>query len=380
MDKKKMILVGTAYPFRGGLAVYNERLARAFQNEGYEVEIWTFTVQYPNFLFPGKTQFSTEPAPEGLFIRRELNSVNPFNWLRVGRKLRKAQADMVVMKFWIPYMAPSLGVVARKARKNKMTRAVSIIDNIIPHEKGFADRMLASFFLKSIDGCVAMSKSVLEDVKSFDAVKNMVFCPHPLYDNFGTKVSREEALDFMQLDPQYRYMLFFGIIRDYKGLDLLLQAMGDERLKKMKVKLIVAGEFYNNAEQYHELERQLALSEQLVWRSQFVPDSEVKYYFNAADIVVQPYKSATQSGVTQIAYHFDKPMMVTDVGGLKEIVPDGVVGYVTAVDPKQIADALVDFFENDRKEAFERNIQVEKQKYSWSRMVDALVSVSNNEL
>ena len=371
-----MILVGTAYPYRGGLAVYNERLARSFQDAGYEVEIWTFTVQYPNFLFPGKTQFSTEPAPEGLVIRRELNSVNPFSWLKVGRKLRKAQADIIVMKFWIPYMAPSLGVVARLARKNKKTKVVSIIDNIIPHEKGVADKSLASFFLKSVDGCVTMSKSVLCDVERFNAVKNVVFCPHPLYDNFGMKVSREEALDFLQLDPQYRYMLFFGIIRDYKGLDLLLQAMGDERLKRMKVKLIVAGEFYNNGEQYHELEKSLGLENQLVWHSEFVPDSEVKYYFNACDIVVQPYKSATQSGVTQIAYHFDKPMIVTDVGGLKEIVPDGVVGYVTGVNPAQIADALVDFFGNDRKDAFERNIQVEKQKYSWGRMVDALVSVS----
>jgi glycosyltransferase involved in cell wall biosynthesis len=376
MDKKKMILVGTAYPYRGGLAVYNERLARSFQEEGYEVEIWTFTVQYPNFLFPGKTQFSTEPAPEGLAIKRELNSVNPFNWLKVGRKLRKAQADIVVMKFWIPYMAPSLGVVARMARKNKKTRVVSIIDNIIPHEKGVADKSLSSFFLKSVDGCVTMSKSVLGDVGRFNAVKNVVFCPHPLYDNFGEKVSREEALRFLQLDPDTRYMLFFGIIRDYKGLDLLLQAMADDRLKRMKVKLIIAGEFYNNGEQYHELEKSLGLENQLVWHSEFVPDSEVKYYFNACDIVVQPYKSATQSGVTQIAYHFEKPMLVTDVGGLKEIVPDGVVGYVTEVDPAKIADALIDFFGNDRKEAFERNIQEEKQKYSWGRMVDALVSVS----
>ena len=376
MDKKKMILVGTAYPYRGGLAVYNERLARSFQEEGYEVEIWTFTVQYPSFLFPGKTQFSTEPAPEGLAIKRELNSMNPFNWLKVGRKLRKAQADIVVMKFWIPYMAPSLGVVARMARKNKKTRVVSIIDNIIPHEKGVADQPLASFFLKSVDGCVTMSKSVLGDVERFNAVKNVVFCPHPLYDNFGEKVSRKDALRFLHLDPDMRYMLFFGIIRDYKGLDLLLQAMGDERIKQMNVKLIIAGEFYNNGEQYHELEKSLGLENQLVWHSEFVPDSEVKYYFNACDIVVQPYKSATQSGVTQIAYHFEKPMLVTDVGGLKEIVPDGVVGYVTAVDPAQIADALVDFFANDRKEAFERNIQVEKQKYSWGRMVDALVSVS----
>lgn len=371
-----MILVGTAYPYRGGLAVYNERLARSFQEEGYEVEIWTFTVQYPNFLFPGKTQFSTEPAPEGLIIHRKLNSVNPFNWLKVGRQLRKANADLVVMRFWIPYMAPSHGFVARRARKNKQTKVVSILDNVVPHEKGFADKMLARYFIKSIDGGVTMSESVLADAKAIDVNKKVVFCPHPLYDNFGAKVSREEALEFLHLDPSYRYMLFFGIIRDYKGLDLLLQAMNDERIKQMKVKLIIAGEFYNNADQYHELEQNLGIKEQLVWHSEFVPDSEVKYFFNAADIVVQPYKSATQSGVTQIAYHFEKPMLVTDVGGLKEIVPDGKVGYVTEVDPKLIASALVDFFENNRHDAFVQNIQVEKQKYSWSRMVDALVSVS----
>ena len=376
MDGKKMILVGTAYPYRGGLAVYNERLARSFQEEGYEVEIWTFTVQYPNFLFPGKTQFSTEPAPQGLTIHRKLNSVNPFNWLKVGRQLRKAKADLVVMRFWIPYMAPSHGFIARRARKNGKTRVVSILDNIVPHEKGFADRMLARYFMNSLDGGVTMSKSVLEDARAIDSNKKLQFCVHPLYDNFGTSVSREEALNFLHLDPQFRYMLFFGIIRDYKGLDLLLQAMSDERLRRMKVKLIIAGEFYNNAEQYHQLEHELGLEEQLVWHSEFVPDSEVKYYFNAADIVVQPYKSATQSGVTQIAYHFEKPMLVTDVGGLKEIVPDGKVGYVTQVNPQEIASALVDFFENQRYESFVQNIQVEKQKYSWSRMVDALVSVA----
>ena len=376
MGKPKMILVGTAYPYRGGLAVYNERLARSFQEAGYEVEIWTFTVQYPNFLFPGKTQLSTEPAPKGLTIHRKLNSVNPFNWLKVGRQLRRANADLVVMRFWIPYMAPSHGFIARRARKNKQTRVVSILDNIVPHEKGFADRMLARYFMRSLNGGVTMSKSVLDDAKAIDAHKKVEFCPHPLYDNFGAKVTREAALEYLHLDPQYRYMLFFGIIRDYKGLDLLLQAMSDERLKRMKVKLIIAGEFYNNAGQYHELEQSLGLKEQLVWHSEFVPDSEVKYYFNAADIVVQPYKSATQSGVTQIAYHFETPMLVTDVGGLKEIVPDGVVGYVTPVDPQKIASALVDFFENQRYDAFVQHIQVEKQKYSWSRMVDTLVSVS----
>ena len=380
MEKRKVILVGTAYPFRGGIAAFNERLASCFQKQGYEVEIWTFTVQYPNFLFPGKTQLSTEPEPQGLAIQRVLNSVNPFNWIKVGRRLRKAAPDLVVMRYWIPYMAPSHGVVARMARKNKKTKVAAVLDNVIPHEKRFGDTLLTKYFLRSIDAGVTMARAVMEDARRLAPGLKTDYCPHPLYDHFGDKVSRAEALDFLKIDPQPRYLLFFGIIRDYKGLDLLLQAMADERLLEKDVKAIVAGEFYNNDEKYHALEKQLGLEDRIIWHSRFIPDNEVKFFFNAADIVVQPYKSATQSGVTQIAYHFDKPMLVTDVGGLKEMVPDGV-GYVTQTDPKDIADALVEFFDHDREKMafFEERIREEKKKYAWERMVKAVSSVLDNK-
>jgi glycosyltransferase involved in cell wall biosynthesis len=213
-----------------------------------------------------------------------------------------------------------------------------------------------------------MSDSVLEDLNQFDTVKPRIFCRHPLYDNFGAKASREEALKFLGLDPKQRYMLFFGLIRDYKGLDLLLKAYSDSRFRKMNVKLIVAGEFYSGSEKYFEMEKELGLEGMIVWKSDFVPDSEVRYCFGAADIIVQPYKSATQSGVTQIAYHFEKPMLVTNVGGLAEIVPDGKVGYVVEPDSAQIADALVDFFENSRQEQFTEGILTEKKQYAWSNM------------
>ena len=377
MEKRKVILVGTAYPFRGGIAAFNERLAWCFQKQGYEVEIWTFTVQYPDFLFPGKTQLSTEPEPQGLAIKRVFNSVNPFNWIKVGRRLRKADADLVVMRFWIPYMAPSHGVVARMARKNKKTKVVAVLDNVIPHEKRFGDTLLTKFFLKSIDAGVTMARAVMQDAHRLAPQLKTSYCPHPLYDHFGEKVSREEALAFLNLDPKDHYILFFGIIRDYKGLDLLLQAMTDPRLRDKNVKAIVAGEFYNNDEKYHALEKQLGLEGRVVWHSRFIPDSEVKYYFNAADIVVQPYKSATQSGVTQIAYHFDKPMLVTDVGGLKEMVPDRV-GYVTPTDPEAIANALAEFYQDDRlMTAFEQGVHEEKKQFSWDRMVETIVALLN---
>lgn len=364
----KIAILGTAWPYRGGLAVYNERLARQFAAEGDNVTIYTFTLQYPSFLFPGKTQYSSEPAPSDLRIIRSLNSVNPFNWYKTGRAIKKLAPDILIIKFWLPFMAPSLGKVARMVRRNGKTRVVSILDNIIPHEHRPGDRLFGRYFTRSVDGFVAMSDSVLEDLYQFDTAKPRVFCRHPLYDNFGSKTSREESLKYLGLDPGQRYMLFFGLIRDYKGLDLMLKAYADSRFRKMDVKLIVAGEFYSGSEKYFEMEKQLGLEGLIVWKSDFVPDSEVRYYFGAADIIVQPYKSATQSGVTQIAYHFEKPMLVTDVGGLAEIVPDGKVGYVVQPDVQQIADALVDFFENDRQDQFTEGILSEKKQYAWSNM------------
>ncbi len=371
----KIIIVGTAYPYRGGLSAFNERLARQFVAEGHDVETYTFTLQYPDFLFPGKTQYSDGPAPDDLRIVRKVNSVNPFNWLRVGNEIRKKRPDLVVIKFWLPFMAPCLGSIARLARKNEHTRVVSILDNVIPHEKRFADKLFARYFIGSVDGFVAMSDAVMHDVELFDRKKPKAFCPHPLYDHFGEITDRQQAATRLGLDTGMRYMLFFGFIRDYKGLDLLMHALADKRFDKMNVRLIVAGEFYNNSEKYHRLEKELGLADKIIWRSDFIADDEVKHYFNVADIIVQPYKSATQSGVTQIAYHFEKPMLVTDVGGLAEIVPDGKVGYVTPVDATCIADALCDFFVNGKQDAFRAHIVAEKQKYTWQRMTETITNV-----
>ncbi|MBR4303394.1 MAG: glycosyltransferase [Bacteroidaceae bacterium] len=368
----KIVVLGTAWPYRGGIALFNERLAREFQKENDEVITYTFTLQYPSFLFPGKTQYSEEPAPQGMNIVRKVNSVNPFNWIKVGRELKKLAPDLIVIGFWLPFMAPCLGTIARIAGKNGKTRVVSVVHNIIPHEHRIGDKMFASYFCKSVDGFVAMSDSVLNDLTRFDNVKPRVFCRHPLYDNFGQHVERSNALAELGLDSNNRYMLFFGLIRDYKGLDIMLKAYADSRLRQMGVKLIVAGEFYNNAEKYFELEKELGLEGEVIWHREFVPDSKVRYYFGAADIIVQPYKSATQSGVTQIAYHFEKPMIVTNVGGLAEIVPNGKAGYVVEPDEGEIADAIVDFFGNNRQEEFREGLLFEKKKYAWSNMTKSV--------
>lgn len=366
----KILIVGPAWPYRGGIADFDERIAREYIKKGDEVEIFTFTLQYPSFLFPGKTQYSPDPRPEDLDIKRKVNSINPFNWIKVGRELKKKNADLLIIKFWLPLMAPCFGTIARIVKSNGKTKVVSILDNIIPHEHRPGDKILSKYFVSSIDAFIAMSKSVYDDLKSLNDKKPCLLSPHPIYDNFGTAVSREEAIGSLGLDPSAKYMLFFGFIRDYKGLDILLKAVADERIKNSDIKLIVAGEFYNNSETYFELEKELGLEGKIIWRTDFIADEQVKNYFCASDIIVQPYKTATQSGVTQIAYHFEKPMLVTNVGGLPEIVPNGKVGYSVEPEAKVIADAINDFYANERYSEFVMNIKEEKKKYSWDRMLE----------
>ena len=334
----KVIILGSAHPLRGGLAAYNERLAREFIRQGHSVQIYTFSLQYPSFLFPGTSQYSDQPAPDDLYIHVKVNSLNPLNWLSVGREIAKLNADLLIVKFWLPFMAPCLGTISRMVKKNKKTKVISIIDNIIPHEKRVGDFQLASYFVNSVDGFIAMSESVLEDLKKFDDKKPAIFSPHPLYDNFGEAISKTEAYQKLGLEINTEYLLFFGFIRDYKGLDILLHAMADERIRQLNVKLIVAGEFYTDAKPYAEMITQLNIADKLILKTDFIPDDEVRNYFCAADMVVQPYKHATQSGVTQICYHFDRPMLVTNVGGLPEIVPNGKVGYVVEPNAQAVAD------------------------------------------
>ena len=368
-ESRKIVIIGSAYPLRGGLSAYNERLARAYMQNGDEVTIYTFSLQYPGFLFPGKTQYSSDPPPADLDIRVEVNSINPLTWFAIGKKIKKLKPDLVIIKFWIPFMAPCLGTIARIIRKNKKSKVVSIIDNIIPHEKRPGDRLLANYWVNSVDGFIAMSKSVLTDLETFDKSKPKLFCPHPLYDNFGEIIEKRKARDLLNLVTDGKYILFFGFIRDYKGLDLLLKAMADERIRESDIHLIVAGEYYTDRKPYDEIIKKEQLGDSVILATDFIADADVAKYFSAADLVVQPYKDATQSGVTQIAYHFNKPMITTDVGGLAEIVPDGKVGYVVNPEVKEIADAILRFYENDKEKAFVEGVKQEKMKYTWENML-----------
>ncbi|MGI4871852.1 MAG: glycosyltransferase [Janthinobacterium lividum] len=373
----KVVIIGPAYPLRGGLATYNERLARAFRATSDEVRLVTFSLQYPDFLFPGQTQYSTEPSPADLDIEVSINSVNPLTWWTVGRRLRRERPDVVVFRFWLPLMGPALGTIARLVRGNGYTRVVAITDNVIPHEKRPGDGPLTRYFLSACDGFVTMSRSVLTDLQALGfGQKPALYRPHPLYDNFGPPKPKREALAALGLNPAFRYVLFFGFIRAYKGLDILLEAWADARVAALPVKLLVAGEFYEDAAPYEALIAKYELESRLVRATDFIPNERVADYFGAADLVVQPYKNATQSGVSQVAYHFGRPMLVTNVGGLAELIPDGVVGYVVPPTPAAITDAVVDFYAHDREEAFAAGVRQEARKFSWEVMVAALKEVA----
>lgn len=369
----KIIILGTAYPFRGGLASFNERLAYELQEMGHEVIIYTFTKQYPDFLFPGKTQYSESEAPKDLKIYRKVHSYNPLNWYSVGRQIQKEAPDVLITRFWIPFIGPSLGTIIKQAKKGNQLKAISIIDNIVPHESRLGDRQLSNYFTKQIDEFVVLSKFVGEQLQDFITNQPVRFAPHPIYDNYGEIVDKQLAIKHLNLDPSKKYILFFGFIRDYKGLDLLLEAMATETLRKQDIQLIVAGEYYSNEEKYQALIDQLKIRDQLELFNRFIPNDEVKYYFSAADLVVQTYKSATQSGISQIAMHFEVPMVVTDVGGLKEIVKHDINGYIVEKNPTDIAHTITRFYSENRQQDFKEKIVADKKLYSWGHFASVMI-------
>ena len=372
-ERQKVIIIGSAHPLRaGGISTFNERLARAFQEEGHDTSIYNFSLQYPSFLFPGKSQYSSDPPPGDLKIITTINSINPFNWFRVGNRIRKLNAGIIVVRYWIPFMAPCLGTINRLVKKNRRSRIVAITDNVIPHERRPGDRLLTKYFIGSADAFIAMSDAVMEDLNEFDREKPRKVVPHPLYDNFGEPVPKVRARELLGLDPERKYLLFFGLIRDYKGLDLLLKAMAMPEMKEQDIHLIVAGEFYAEEDKYREIVRENRLGEKVSMENKFIANEDVFKYFCAADLVVQPYKSATQSGVTQVAYHFNKPMVVTDVGALAQMVPHGVAGYVVKPDPGQISSSILDFYRNNREEELVSNVMEEKKRYTWDRLTSAI--------
>jgi glycosyltransferase involved in cell wall biosynthesis len=382
---KKIIIIGPAYPLRGGLASFDERLARAFQQQGDVVSVYTFSLQYPSILFPGTSQYSSEPAPKDIDIKVRINSVNPLNWIEVGNELKELRPDIIVVRYWLPFMGPCFGTILRRVKKNRHTKIICIADNVLPHEKRFGDKQFTGYFLKPVDAFITMSEKVMHDLRLFTN-KPAQQVVHPLYDNFGEKIDKAEARKYLDLNPADRIILFFGFIRNYKGLDLLLEAMNvlkqssnikhqtpSDRVIRAgsNIKLLIAGEFYEDRKPYDDIIAKHNLASSLILRTNFIADSDVKYYLSAADFVIQPYRKATQSGVTPLAYHFEKPMLVTNVGGLPALVPDGKVGLVAEPKPESIAEKIEQLYQLG-EEHFLPALKEEKKKYSWNVLVDTI--------
>ena len=372
----RIVILGTAWPYRGGLAAFNERLAKQFVTEGHDVEVVTFTLQYPSFLFPGKTQYSNEIAPEGLKIVQEINSCNPWSWIKVGRRLKNEVPDLVISCYWMAFFAPCYGIIEKIVRSNGKTKCIALVHNMIPHEPSVLDKLLAPFYVKQNDGFVALSDSVVKDIASLDKEnKPKTFSPHPVYDHYGDKMDKKEACKALGLDDEKNYMLFFGLVRTYKGLDWLLDAFGKVKDELTNLQLIIAGEFYEDEEKYRKQILDKGLTSRVILKNEFIADADLRKYFGAADLIVQPYKTATQSGVTQVAFHFEKPCLVTNVGGLGEIIHHGKMGYAVEPRVEAIAASLLDYYQNDRQEAFTRYLIKEKELYGWNIMAQAFYRI-----
>jgi len=373
------IIVGPAYPLRGGIAAHNQSLSYHLNQLGHPSSVISYSMQYPNLLFPGKTQYDESKPSEliqNLDISAKLNSLNPFSWYTVSKQINILQPQLLILRFWMPYFGMALGSIGRLVNHSN-TKIIGLVDNAIPHEPRKGDAALTKYFLKICDGCMVMSQSVRDDILQFNTNKKVALSPHPVYDHYKDKIEPAKARKLLGLNPQGRYLLFFGMIRKYKGLDLLLDAFHQVHKNDPNIQLIIAGEYYEDESVYQNKIKEYGLTENIVSINKYIPDEEVHLYFSAADLITQTYHTATQSGISQIAYHYEKPMLVTDVGGLKEIVPHQKAGYVVEKNAETIATSIIDFFENDRAKDFLPHLKEEKKKYSWSNFVQELIALSH---
>ena len=371
----RIAILSCFYPYRGGIAQFNASLFEQLGKEN-EVKAFNFKRQYPDFLFPGKTQFVTE-EDEAVPIESEalMDTVNPFTWIRTAKRIKEWKPDMLILRYWMPFFAPCLGFVAR--RMDSSCKVIAILDNVVPHERRFFDLPLTRYFLSGADGCVTLCSEVAEDLLRIKPEARYKIGYHPLYSHFGEKLPREEAENLLGLKHGRKNILFFGLIREYKGLDILIKAFGT---LPEDFQLVIAGEPYGSFETYGRLIDESGCKDRIFVFPEYVRDSEVKKYFSAADVTVLPYRSATQSGVSSVSYHFDVPMIVTNVGGLKETIGDRGTGIVAdSAEPECIAREIERFFSDSiLRENCIKNIEAERKRLSWSEFCKELINFAES--
>ena len=359
----KIALLSCFYPYRGGISQFNTYLYEELGKRNI-VKAFNFTRQYPEILFPGKTQYVTqddEAVPvESISL---LDTANPFSYIKTYKAIKEWGPDVLIVRYWMSWFAPSLGYITRRMKKH--CKVISILDNVIPHEPHFFDAPLTKYFLKGSTGSVTLCEAVSKDLLKLSPDKKYTVIQHPLYSHFGQKLQREEAERKLGLEPGKKNLLFFGLIRAYKGLDILLEAFG--KLPD-DYQLIIAGEPYGSFDKYQERIDSLPNKDRIRMNLKYIKDSEVKDYFSAADLAVLPYRSATQSGISSVSYHFEVPMIVTDTGGLRETIGDRGTGIVAQeCTPECILKEIQRFFSDaDLQQECIRNIRLEKERLSWN--------------
>jgi glycosyltransferase involved in cell wall biosynthesis len=371
----KIVLVGPFPPFRGGISDLNAALADHLSKR-HEIHAINFTTQYPKVLFPGKTQFKKGDSAQEVDSIRCLSSINPFSWRKTAYKIIDIEPDLVLFRFWLPFFAPAFSGVAKKIRKYSDATIMVICDNIIPHEERLLDTRLTKRFFGFIDSFIVLSKKVENELLSFIPEAKYKYSPHPIYSIFNNTLSKEQAKAELKLATK-KVLLFFGLIREYKGLDILINAMEKIKTELEDYTLLIVGECYENENKYTELIKKAGITDNVKCHYSFIPDNEVGKYFSAADVVVLPYKTASQSGIVQIAYHFDTPVIVSNVGGLPEIVDEGKTGYCVEPNSNAFAKAIKAFYENDNISEMNSNISEYKSQFSWDAMVKAIEKLVN---
>lgn len=367
-------LIGPAHPYRGGIAHFNEMTMRGLMQRGHDVQAVTFSRQYPESLFPGRSQLTEGPPPDDLpRAERLIDTLNPLSWTRAARHIARETPDAVVFQFWMPFFAPAYGTIARWMRW-KGTRILAVVHNALPHERHLGDALLGRFFLRACDGFVVMSEAVAADLQPLRRAEAQVRrIEHPLYTRFGEAVPRAEARAALDLPPDVPVILFFGFVREYKGLHVLLEALPQVAGHLPNVRLVVAGEWYDDPARYESIIRKHGMEDRVSIHNRYIPSEVVPVFFSAADVVAQPYVTATQSGVAQIAFHFDTPVVVTDVGGLAEVVPHERAGLVVPPEnPHALAQALVRFFAEDLRSDLAAGVRQQKHRYHPDRLIEAI--------
>lgn len=371
----KIAILGPASPYRGGIALHTNLLYEEFSSH-HHVDIINYKRLYPKIIFPGKTQYEQSETFSHIPSLRMIDFLNPLSWIKTAQSITSKNYDLIIIQFWQPFFSILLGTITRIIKNSSSkTKIISLCHNVAPHEGSPLDKLLTKFFFKSVHGFLIQSKSVVNDLLEIIPGAQYKYNPHPLYNVFGKALKSEQARTELNIKTDQPLVFYFGYIRKYKGLEYLIQAYPKIH-SQIGGKLLIVGEFYHNKQYYLDLIQESGVSDDIIVHDQYIPNDQVNLYFSAADILVLPYISATQSGITQIALSYDLPCVVTNVGGLPEVVHHGKTGFVVEPkDSKAISQAVIEYFTSCDKHKIAKNISRERQKYSWHKMKNTLIKL-----